>query len=270
VAERSGARPFPGVGEGIRFEHVDFAYEPGEHVLRDIDLEIPAGSVVALVGESGGGKSTIADLIPRLYDVMGGRITIGGVDVREISLASLRAHIAVVTQFTFLFNDSVRANIAYGEPDRPLDDVIAAARAANAHEFIARLPGGYETHIGDLGVRLSGGQRQRLAIARAILRNAPILILDEATSALDTESEALVQEALERLMANRTTLIVAHRLSTIRRADHIAVVSRGRIVERGSHEQLLALSGEYRQLHERQFGGDHAAVPPVERAAGGE
>jgi subfamily B ATP-binding cassette protein MsbA len=268
VRDRPDARPFPGVGAGIRFEGVAFAYEPGEPVLRGVDLEIAAGKAVALVGESGGGKSTIADLIPRLYDVTAGRISIGGMDVRDMTLASLRAHVAVVTQFTFLFNDTVRANIAYGEPDRPLEDVIAAARAANAHEFIERLPEGYETQIGDLGVRLSGGQRQRLAIARAILRNAPILILDEATSALDTESEALVQEALERLMMDRTTLVVAHRLSTIRRADTIVVVSRGRIVERGRHEELLARGGEYRQLHDRQYGQEGGAV--LERSAGGE
>ena len=256
VRDRDAARPFPGVGRGIRFERVGFAYDADVPVLHGIDLDIPAGQVVALVGESGGGKSTIADLIPRLYDVSDGRITVGDVDIRDIRLAELRAHIAVVTQFTFLFNDTVRANIAYGEPDRPLDEVIAAARAANAHEFIERLAEGYDTQIGDLGVRLSGGQRQRLAIARAILRNAPILILDEATSALDTESEALVQDALERLMANRTTVVVAHRLSTIRRADAIVVVVRGRIVERGRHEELLGRAGEYRQLYDRQFGAD--------------
>ncbi|HWP65334.1 MAG TPA: ABC transporter ATP-binding protein [Candidatus Limnocylindria bacterium] len=265
VRDRPDARPFPGVGEGIRFERVEFAYDAGVPVLHGIDLEIPAGSVVALVGESGGGKSTIADLIPRLYDVTGGRITIGGVDIRDVRLAELRAHIAVVTQFTFLFNDTVRANIAYGEPERPLEEVIAAARAANAHEFIERLPNGYDTQIGDLGVRLSGGQRQRLAIARAILRNAPILILDEATSALDTESESLVQDALERLMVNRTTVVVAHRLSTIRRADAIVVVAGGRIVERGRHEELLARGGEYRQLYDRQFGAEEVSA---ERAQG--
>jgi subfamily B ATP-binding cassette protein MsbA len=264
VRDRPDAAPFPGIGAGIRFEGVEFAYEPAEPVLRGIDLEIATGTVVALVGESGGGKSTIADLIPRLYDVTAGRITIGGRDLRGVAVRDLRAHIAVVTQFTFLFNDTVRANIAYGEPERTLDDVVAAARAANAHEFIERLSAGYDTQIGDLGVRLSGGQRQRLAIARAILRNAPILILDEATSALDTESEALVQEALERLMANRTTLVVAHRLSTIRRADAILVVSRGRIVERGTHDELLRHAGEYRQLYERQYGSDGTADVPGE------
>jgi len=225
----------------------------GHVVLRGVTLRIPVGQVVALVGISGGGKSTLADLIPRFYDATEGRITIDGVDIRGITLASLRSHIAVVTQFTFLFNDSVRNNIAYGEPSRPMEEVVAAARAANAHDFISELPRGYETHIGDLGVRLSGGQRQRLAIARALLKNAPILILDEATSALDTESEGLVQEALERLMANRTTLVVAHRLSTVRRADRIVVLVHGEIAESGTHEELLARGAEYRKLYELQF-----------------
>jgi len=256
VTDRPGAGTLDGVHKAIEFHDVVFAYEPGEPVLRHIELRIPVGQIVALVGMSGGGKSTLADLIPRLYDVTGGRITIDDVDVRDVTLASLRRQIAVVTQFTFLYNDTVRSNIAFGEPDRPLDDVIAAARAANAHDFIQALPQGYDTPVGDLGVRLSGGQRQRLAIARAILKNAPILILDEATSALDTESEGLVQEALERLMTNRTSLVVAHRLSTIRRADLIAVVSHGRIVERGTHEELLARGGEYRKLYELQFGDE--------------
>jgi subfamily B ATP-binding cassette protein MsbA len=256
VTDRPEAGTLDGVRKAIEFHDVVFAYEPGEPVLRHIDLRIAVGQIVALVGMSGGGKSTLADLIPRLYDVTGGRITIDDVDVRDVTLASLRRQIAVVTQFTFLYNDTVRSNIAFGEPDRPLDDVIAAARAANAHDFIQALPQGYDTPVGDLGVRLSGGQRQRLAIARAILKNAPILILDEATSALDTESEGLVQEALERLMTNRTSLVVAHRLSTIRRADMIAVVSHGRIVERGTHEELLARGGEYRKLYELQFGDE--------------
>jgi ATP-binding cassette, subfamily B, bacterial MsbA len=258
VTDRPGARVLPPVRTAIAFEGVTFAYDPGEPVLRDIDLAIPVGHVVALVGMSGGGKSTIADLIPRLYDVTAGRIAIDGTDVRDVTLASLRRQIAVVTQFTFLWNDTVRYNIAFGEPDRPLDEVMAAARAANAHEFIMGLPQGYDTTIGDLGVRLSGGQRQRLAIARAILKNAPILILDEATSALDTESEGLVQDALDRLMMDRTSVVVAHRLSTIRRADSIVVVSHGRIVERGTHDELLARGGEYRKLYELQFGEGEA------------
>ena len=253
VVDRPAARVLHGVRDGIAFQRVSFAYEPGEPVLRAIDLHIRVGEVVALVGMSGGGKSTLADLIPRFYDPTEGRITVDGVDVRDLTLTSLRAHIAVVTQFTFLFNDSVRANISYGDPRRSMDEIVAAARAANAHDFILELARGYDTHIGDLGVRLSGGQRQRLAIARALLKNAPILILDEATSALDNEAEGLVQEALERLMANRTTLVVAHRLSTVRRADRIVVLVRGEIVESGTHDELLAQGAEYRKLYELQF-----------------
>jgi ATP-binding cassette, subfamily B, bacterial MsbA len=280
VVDRPGAATLDGVRDAIEFQDVGFAYEPGTPVLRHIDLRVEVGQVVALVGMSGGGKSTLADLIPRFYDVSSGRITIDGRDVREFTLESLRAQIAVVTQFTFLFNDSIRNNIAYGEASRfSLEQIEAAARAANAHDFIVQLPRGYDTHIGDLGVRLSGGQRQRIAIARALLKNAPILILDEATSALDTESEGLVQEALERLMANRTTLVVAHRLSTVRRADRIVVLVRGQIVESGTHEELLARGAEYRKLYELQFrelgdgnGGPPAPepepdVPPARKAA---
>jgi subfamily B ATP-binding cassette protein MsbA len=271
VVDRPGAVPLAAVRRGIEFHDVSFAYEAGEPVLSHIDLRIPVGQVVALVGVSGGGKSTLADLIPRFYDVSAGRITIDGVDVRDLTLRSLRAHIAVVTQFTFLFNDTIRNNIAYGDPGRSMAEIEAAARAANAHAFIAELPRGYETEIGDLGVRLSGGQRQRLAIARALLKNAPILILDEATSALDTESEGLVQEALERLMANRTTLVVAHRLSTVRRADRIVVLARGRIVESGTHEELLARGAEYRKLYELQFrdleGSEPSPAPLAARKA---
>ncbi|MCC6763533.1 MAG: lipid A export permease/ATP-binding protein MsbA [Deltaproteobacteria bacterium] len=252
VADRPGARALSAMRRGIVFERVGFRYG-AEPVLKDVDLTIHAGEVVALVGMSGGGKSTLADLIPRFYDVTEGRIAIDGVDVRDYTLRSLRAQIAIVTQFTFLFNDTVRANVAYGDPGKSLADVVAAAKAANAHEFVTALPQGYDTPIGELGVTLSGGQRQRLAIARALLKDAPILILDEATSALDTESERLVQQALERLMVNRTTLVIAHRLSTIRRADRIVVVVRGQIVEEGTHEELLALGAEYRKLHDLQF-----------------
>jgi subfamily B ATP-binding cassette protein MsbA len=260
LQDRPGATVLAGIREGIEFHDVSFEYEPDRPVLRGVDLRIPAGQIVALVGMSGGGKSTVADLIPRLYDVTGGRITIDGIDVRDVTLHSLRAQIAVVGQFTFLFNDTVRANIAYGVETADADAIIAAARAANAHEFIEGLAQGYETPIGDLGVRLSGGQRQRLAIARAILKNAPILILDEATSALDTESEGLVQEALERLMADRTTLVVAHRLSTVRRADRIVVVSHGEIVESGTHEELMARARGDRKLYELQFGDGEVAL----------
>ncbi len=263
VVESPQAVALDGFREFVRFENVTFRYE-AEPVLREVDLEIRRGEAVALVGRSGSGKSTMADLIPRFYDVTSGRITIDGRDVRDLTLASLRAQMAVVTQFTFLFNDSVRNNIAYGDVGTSMDRIEAAARAANAHGFITELPRGYETVIGELGVKLSGGQRQRLAIARALLKNAPILILDEATSALDNESERLVQQAIERLMEGRTTLVIAHRLSTIRTATRIAVVDRGRIVEEGTHAELLDRSGEYRRLYELQFHDEPLA------AAGGE
>ena len=255
VVEPPNAHELAAIRTGIRFEQVSFRYDQ-DWVLRDIDLDIRCGEVVALVGMSGGGKSTLADLIPRFYDVGEGRITIDGTDIRDVTLASLRAQIAIVTQHTFLFNDTVRNNIAYGDVTRGMDAIIAAAQAANAHEFITALPQGYDTVIGELGVRLSGGQRQRLAIARALLKNAPILVLDEATSALDNESERLVQEALDALMHNRTTLVIAHRLSTVRRADRIVVLVAGRIVEQGTHDELLALNAEYRKLYDLQFQDD--------------
>jgi subfamily B ATP-binding cassette protein MsbA len=236
----------------IRFEHVKFRYGK-EWVLRDIDLDVPAGKVVALVGMSGGGKSTIADLIPRFYDVQEGGVSVDDIDVRKLRLDSLRSQIGIVTQHTFLFNDTVRNNIAYGSKKKSQDEIVAAAVAANAHNFISRLPQGYDTIVGELGVRLSGGERQRIAIARALLKNAPILILDEATSSLDSESERAVQEALEVLMQNRTTLVIAHRLSTVRRADKIVVLVRGRIVEQGTHEELFAMGQEYRKLYDLQF-----------------
>jgi subfamily B ATP-binding cassette protein MsbA len=247
----AGTHDLDGVRDAIRFEGVSFAYR-SEPVLSGVDLTIRAGSVVALVGASGGGKSTIGDLIPRFYEVGAGRITIDGRDIREFRLESLRASIAVVTQFTFLFNDTVRANIAYGRPDLPAERVEEAARAANAHDFIRRLPLGYDTVVGELGVQLSGGERQRIAIARALLKDAPILILDEATSALDAESERAVQVAIERLMRGRTVVVIAHRLTTIRDADHIAVIGDGGILEQGTHAELLARAGAYRRLCELQ------------------
>ncbi len=252
VREKPGARPLPPIRRELVFERVSFRYEATE-VLADIDLSVRAGEVVAIVGPSGSGKSTLVSLVPRFYDVTGGRIAIDGVDIRDVTLASLRAQVGVVTQQTFLFNDTVGGNIAYGSreplpPDHPR--IVAAARAANAHGFISRLPQGYATPIGEGGVKLSGGERQRIAIARAILKDAPILILDEATSALDSESEAEVQAGLERLMAGRTTLVVAHRLSTVRRANRIVVIVGGRIVESGTHEALLARGGEYRKLYD--------------------
>jgi subfamily B ATP-binding cassette protein MsbA len=260
VSDRPGARVLEMVRDGIRFEGVSFSYDH-DAVLRGVDLPIRRGEVVALVGMSGGGKSTLADLLSRFYDASGGRILIDGVDVRDYTLASLRAQIAIVTQQTFLFNDTVRNNIAYGNIGRDLDAIVAAAKAAYAHDFIEELPQGYETVVGELGVKLSGGQRQRLAIARALLKDAPILVLDEATSALDSESERLVQRALETLMKNRTSLVIAHRLSTIRRADRIVVLVRGRIVEQGTHDELLQLNAEYRKLHDLQF-RDEADLSP--------
>jgi ATP-binding cassette, subfamily B, bacterial MsbA len=216
--------------------------------------------VVALVGMSGGGKSTLADLIPRFHDVQEGRITVDGVNVKELRLETLRAQIGIVTQHTFLFNDTIGANIAYGSQAKTQAQVIAAATAANAHQFITQLPKGYNTMVGEMGVRLSGGERQRIAIARALLKDAPILILDEATSSLDSESERAVQDALETLMRNRTTLVIAHRLSTVRRADKIIVLVRGRIIEEGTHEELFARGQEYRKLYDLQF----TTAPEVE------
>ena len=240
------------VRDAIVFRDVGFRYEH-DMVLKNVNLRIGRGQLVALVGTSGGGKSTLADLLLRFYDVTEGSISIDGVDLREYSLASLRSQIALVTQHTFLFNDTVRSNIAYGDIACGMEAIISAAKAANAHEFITALPNGYDTVIGELGFKLSGGQRQRLAIARALLKNAPILVLDEATSALDNESERLVQLALETLMTGRTTLVIAHRLSTVRRADRIVVLAGGHVVEEGTHDELLALNAEYRKLHDLQF-----------------
>ena len=253
VVEKPDAVTLEGVGRGIEYDDVSFAYNENEPVLRGIDLQVRPGETVALVGPSGAGKSTIVNLLPRFYDVNGGSLRVDGHDVRDVTLGSLRGLIGIVTQETILFNDTIRNNIAYGRADIDDEDLRRAARAANAAEFIDTLPDGYDSWIGEGGSQLSGGQRQRLAIARALLKNSPILILDEATSALDTESERLVQEALVNLMEGRTTLVIAHRLSTVRRADKIIVLDRGRIVEQGSHDELLAEGGLYKRLYAMQF-----------------
>jgi ATP-binding cassette, subfamily B, bacterial MsbA len=240
--------------EEIEFRSVVFRYGNEERlVLRDISLRIPAGRMVALVGESGGGKSTLTKLVPRFHDPAEGAVLWDGTDLRDATLASLRGHTALVTQETVLFNDTVRYNISYSRPDAAVEEVEAAARAAHAHEFIKELPHGYDTVVGERGIFLSGGQRQRLAIARAVLADASVLVLDEATSALDAESERLVQKALANLTRGRTTIVIAHRLSTVRRADLIVVIERGRIIETGRHAELLAHGGAYRRLYELQF-----------------
>ncbi len=268
VQEKKRAHVLKGFSEGIQFEGVGFAYESdGEvkQVLHEISLAVQPGEVIALVGPSGAGKSSLVNLIPRFFDVNEGRILIDGHDLRDVTIASLRRQIGKVTQETVLFNDTVRNNIAYGQPDVPMSKVEEAARMALAHEFILNMPEGYNTKIGEKGTRLSGGERQRLAIARAILKNAPILILDEATSALDMESEQYVQAALANLMQGRTVFVIAHRMSTIRRATRIAVIESGRITEIGSHEELMQHSGTYRRLYDMQFSEDELAAP-----AGGE
>jgi ATP-binding cassette, subfamily B, bacterial MsbA len=249
IREQTGARPLPKGPATIRFEHVDFAYGPeGAPTLSNVSFQVHRGETVALVGPSGSGKSTILNLIPRFYDPTAGRVQVDGHDLREVTLTSLRAQIALVTQEPFLFDDTIRANIAYAHPQASQAEIEQAAREAAAHDFILDLPNGYETSVGEAGARLSGGQRQRIAIARAFLKDAPILLLDEATSALDTESEAQVQAALKRLMAGRTTILIAHRLSTVRGADRIYVIDRGQIVETGDHQSLVRLRGLYARL----------------------
>jgi subfamily B ATP-binding cassette protein MsbA len=237
--------------DAIEFKNVSFSYQE-KPILKEINLRVKKGQTVAIVGQSGGGKTTLTNLVPRFYDINSGELTIDGVDIKKIKLFDLRSQLGIVTQETLLFNETVAYNIALGRPEATREEVIAAARIANAHDFIETLPQGYETNIGDAGGKLSGGQKQRLSIARAVLKNPPILILDEATSALDTESEKLVQDALFRLMENRTSLVIAHRLSTIQHADEILVINEGEIAEQGSHQGLMAKKGIYHKLVEMQ------------------
>jgi len=254
IRNAPGAVPLEDFRHAIEFRDVSFRYNGGDLVLENVSFTIRKGEVVAIVGPSGSGKSTMADLLPRFYDPTAGSITIDGRDLRSVELKSLRDKIGIVTQETILFNDTVRNNIAYGLELCPMEEIVRAAKAANAHAFVSDMPGGYDSRIGERGVKISGGERQRLALARAILKNPPILILDEATSALDTESELLVQQAIENLMAGRTSVVIAHRLSTIQHADRILVIENGRIVETGRHEELLKNGkGLYRKLYEMQF-----------------
>jgi ATP-binding cassette, subfamily B, bacterial MsbA len=257
IHEKAGATSLAPFQKSVKFEAVGFAYTEengeGSPILRNVNLEVEAGEVVAIVGSSGAGKSTLVHLIPRFFDVTSGAIKIDGRDIRDVTLSSVRAQIGIVTQETILFNDTVRNNIAYGQPNVTQPAVVEAARAALAHDFILKLPDGYDTIIGEKGLRLSGGERQRIAIARALLKNAPILILDEATSALDAESESLVQSALQNLMSGRTVFVIAHRLSTVRRVDRIVVLENGHITDSGTHDDLLNRLGTYRKLYELQF-----------------
>lgn len=259
IKDEADALALLSISKGIQFEKVSFKYDE-KTVLRDVSLEARMGEVIALVGMSGAGKTSLVNLLLRFYDVTNGRILIDGNDIRTVTLKSLRDQIGLVTQQTILFNDTVRNNIAYGNLKRSDREIIEAAKAANAHDFIQRLPQGYETVIGEQGVKLSGGERQRISIARALLKNAPILILDEATSSLDSDSETEVQKALEELMKGRTVFVIAHRLATIRNAHRIIVLSNGQIMEQGSHEQLIALGGEYRRLYDLQFKDDGMGV----------
>lgn len=273
VHEKAHARKLAHFHNSICFENVRFSYNDGEdarEVLRGIDLDVKAGELLAIVGGSGAGKSTMVHLIPRFFDVTGGRILVDGIDVRDLSLTSLRRQIGIVAQETMLFNDTVRNNIAYGQPHVSQTEVERAAEAALAHDFILRMPEGYDTVIGERGFRLSGGERQRLSIARALLKNAPLLILDEATSALDSESEALVQVALQNLMTGRTVFVIAHRLSTVRRANRIVVLENGTIADQGSHDELLSRLGTYRRLYELQFMDLDAPRPGVGVEGGGD
>jgi ATP-binding cassette subfamily B protein/subfamily B ATP-binding cassette protein MsbA len=254
VVDQPGAHPLPPVRGHLRLDHVTAGYETEQPVLHDLSLEVPAGQTLAIVGPSGAGKSTLASLLPRFLDPWSGSVSVDGYDLRTVQLQSLRAQVALVLQDPLLLPLTIAENIAYGRPEATPAEIEAAARAANAHDFIARLPEGYATPVGERGATLSGGERQRLAIARALLKDAPILILDEPTSALDAETEGLVLEALERLMAGRTTVLIAHRLSTVRRAERIVVLRAGRVVEQGTQAELLAQDGLFAQLYRLQSG----------------
>ncbi|MGD2295030.1 MAG: ABC transporter transmembrane domain-containing protein [Candidatus Aminicenantes bacterium] len=253
IQDRTNAYPIPPIKGEVKFDHVSFCYNEAAPVLHDVNFEVHSTELAALVGLSGSGKTTIINLLSRFYEPTGGRILVDGIDIREVTLKSLRSQLGLVTQELILFNDTVRNNIAYGLEEMPMDKIIATAKAAKAHDFITALPKGYETVIGEKGGLLSSGQRQRLAIARALLKDPPILILDEATSALDSESERLIQAALANILKNRTAIVIAHRLSTIRNADKILVIDRGKIVETGTHQQLMQKDGMYKKLHELQF-----------------
>jgi subfamily B ATP-binding cassette protein MsbA len=253
ITELPAARELRDFKDSIEYDRVSFSYVANEPVLRDVSFRVKHGEVVAVVGPSGAGKSTLLDLLPRFYDPVAGAVRIDGCDIRVVSLKSLRDLMGIVTQETYLFNDTIGHNIAYGQNGMPRRKIEEAARMANAHDFICQFEHGYDTMVGNRGIMLSGGQRQRIAIARALLRDPRILVFDEATSALDTESEALVQEAIDRLMSNRTTLVIAHRLSTIKNADRILVLDKGEIVESGSHEALMRQNGLYKRLYMMQF-----------------
>ncbi len=268
IQEKPGAAELPTLKKEIELRNVSFGYaNESRSVLREVSLKIRAGTMVALVGESGGGKSTLTKLLPRFHDPSSGAVVWDGMDIRDTTISSLRKQIALVTQETVLFNDTVRHNIAYGKPEATDREIEEAALIAFAHDFIRELPNGYDTIVGERGIFLSGGQRQRLAIARAILVNAPVLILDEATSALDAESERLVQKAISNLVRNRTTIVIAHRLSTVRRADKIVVMEAGRIIETGTHSELLTRGGQYKKLYELQFADEEEEVPPITQMA---
>jgi subfamily B ATP-binding cassette protein MsbA len=253
IADKAGAVELQGFNQLIKYDKAGFDYGTGKFALKDINIELKKGEILALVGPSGGGKSTLVDLLPRFYDVRSGRITLDGIDIRDITIKSLRSLMGIVTQEIILFNDTVAKNIAYGQENASMDRIREVAKASFADEFIEKLPDGYDTLIGDRGAKLSGGQRQRLSIARALFKDPPILIFDEATSSLDTESEILIQKAIDNLLSGRTVIVIAHRLSTISNADHILVIDRGRIIEQGSHKELVAGNGMYKRLYDMQF-----------------